>query len=156
MWIHSGKKTDDISFHDCCATQARTDSHNLYFEFNDGFWITSNTKNNQYDNTLRTDKSQLKICNYEVSDIYIFKEIRLFRHLISTHRVPLNLDKLMENINSGKWKLEFLYEYHFYHRVLFMCWIWSKSKPYHRECQLIIDCDGMECFWNKLREDCPL
>lgn len=155
MWVHSENKTKNISLHDCRATQMRIDGHDLYFKFDDGFWIIADTENNTNRETLKTDKSQLKIRNYDISDLYVFKEIRLFRRLISTHRVRLSLEKLAANINKGKWELEFIYEYHSFHSVLFSCWIWSKSKPYHRECQLIIGCDAMECFWNNLCEDKP-
>lgn len=131
------------------------EGEDLYLEFANGFWIVADTVNNPNHTTLRTDTSQLKIRNYALSDLYLFKEIRLFRRLISTQRVSLNFKTLMNNINSGKWELEFLYDYHAPHGVLFFCWIWSKNKPCHKECQLILDCDGMECSWNKLCEDKP-
>lgn len=155
MWVHSEEKTDDISFHDCRATQARIDNHDLWFEFADGFWICGDTKNNRHDKTLRTDRARLRISGYDISDVYIFKDIRLFRRLVSTQRISIDLNTLLKNINSGKWALEFIYEYHTFQGVMFLCYIWFKSKPYCRECQLFIENKGMECFWNNLREDCP-
>lgn len=127
----------------------------LYVEFANGFWIVANTINNPSSTTLRTDKSQLKLRNYDISHIYLFKQIRLFRRLISTQRVSLNVKTLMDNINRGKWELEFLYEYHAYHGVLFCCCLWTKDIPYSIECQLILDCDDMQCYWNQLCEDKP-
>lgn len=155
LWKHSTKKTNDISLHDCCATRIFKDKHNLFFEFDNGIWAIANTAFNPNNRTFRTDKAQLKLCNFNIDSIYIFKEIRLFRRIISTHRIPLSFEKLTENINSGKWELEFIYEYTKYHETLFSCCICSAHKPYSIECQMILDYDDMECFWNNLREDNP-
>ena len=155
MWVFSEKKTDGISLHDCRATYARVEGGDLYFEFDDGFWVVANTEHNLHGNTLRTDKSLLKIENFEISKIYIFKEIRVFRRLVSTRRVWMSVDALVKKINTGKWELEFISEYHSGHEVLFGCWILFESRFYHRECQLFIRYDAMGCFWNRLREDCP-
>ena len=156
LWKHSDKnENNEISLHDCRTTQVLTKDNDLYFKFDDGFWILKSNGNNPYAKTLRTDASQLKLCNFDVSNIYVFHEFHLFRRLISIKRVSLNLEALMDNINSGKWELEFLYEYHTYHGVLYQCCIWSKRKPYHMEAQLIIDCESIEYFWNNLCEDKP-
>lgn len=156
LWKHFEKSENaKISLHDCIATRAFIEDNNLYFEYDDGFWIIGTNENNLYNNTFGTDISQLKICNFEVVDIYVFSEFRLFHHLINTRRVSIKLETLIRNINSGKWKLEFLYTYQAYRGVLFHCCIQMKHRPYHKECQIVIDCDDMEFFWNNICKDKP-
>ena len=126
-----------------------------FFIFDDGFWISSDDERNPLKNTVRTDKSEVQIVHFDVSDIYIFKEHRIFRRLVSTNRVSLSVEQLMANINCGKWELEFINEYHSDRDVLYQCWIWMNHSPFHIECQITLDCDKIVYHWNNLCENKP-
>ena len=119
------------------------------------FWISSDDERNPLKNTVRTDKSEVQIVHFDVSDIYIFKEHRIFRRLVSTNRVSLSVEQLMANINCGKWELEFINEYHSDRDVLYQCWIWMNHASFHIECQITLDCDKIVYHWNNLCENKP-
>lgn len=154
MWKNADKNVNhSISLHDCRATSMSVQEHALLFHFDDGFWVSPTDKRNPFGNIVRTDKSEIQLVRFEVSDIHIFKEVRVFHRMVSTKRVSFSLEKLMANINSGKWELEFVYEYHAHKGVLYQCWIWMKQPPYHMECQIVIDCEEIEYHWNNLCED---
>lgn len=157
MWRYTEKSNEKakISLHDCRATRMFINDGNLHFEYNDGFWVLTTNENNPHNETFKTDLSQLKVCNFEIENIYIFNKFRLFRRLISTKRIDITIETLIDNINNGKWELEFLYEYHTYQGMLFNCWIWMNQKPCHKECQIALQCDDMEYFWNNICIDKP-
>ncbi|MBQ8687827.1 MAG: hypothetical protein IJ512_04680 [Ruminococcus sp.] len=152
-WKHNTSDGSGISLHDCRATHAYIENGALVLEFENGFWMTADSRFNPYGVTCRTDTSQLRICKFDIQDIYLFDEIRLLRRHIGTLRKSIPIEKLLENINCGKWQLEFLYEYHAWRRVLFECMIWFDKRPYSKACQLSVCCDEMRYFWNRICED---
>ena len=102
MWRNSDENMHGfISLHDCRATAMAIRENDLLFIFDDGFWISSDDERNPLKNTVRTDKSEVQIVHFDVSDIYIFKEHRIFRRLVSTNRVSLSVEQLMANIKMN-------------------------------------------------------
>lgn len=156
MWKHRENNSDKIiSLHDCRATRMIVESDSLFLEYEDGFWCLPTNKNNSSDNAFRTDLSQIEISKFEIQNIYLFNEKRLFGRLISTKRIDISLEMLTQKINSGQWQLEFLYEYHGFNEVLYHCWIWMNKKPYHKECQITIMYNDIKYLWNNICEDKP-
>ncbi len=156
MWRNSDENMQGfISLHDCRATAMAIHENDLLFTFDDGFWVSFEDERNPFNNTVRTDKSEVQIVHFDVPDIYIFKELRIFRRLVSTKRICLSVEQLMANINCGKWELEFIYEYHSDRGVLYQCWIWMNHAPFHIECQIALDCDKTVYHWNNLCENKP-
>ena len=122
------------------------------FGFEDGIWIVPGHLDNTIDKTVRTDEAEVKFFleSADESDIrmYIFEEEGK-----KTIRKEWEIADLLEHVNSGKGTLEFLYQYKGYGTWIMECWLWSKKKPYHRECELKISLAGAEYCWNDLCED---
>lgn len=154
MWEYCDKSGKGISLHDCIATHVNIDKSNLLLEFTDGFWITRQNKLSRYEGTFCTDKAQVCITQFDICHIYIFHELRIFRRLIHTKRTSVSLEKIISNINYGHWKLEFITEYHAFNEVLYYCWIWD-NKRHHKECQICLNYEEIQYFWNNICEDKP-
>lgn len=152
MWKHCDITDEHISLHDCHATKISYEKGLLTFGFEDGIWVCQGHPDNTVDKTVRTDEAEARFFleSEDESDItiYIFK-----REGKKTIRKEWGLSKLLEHVNSGKGTLEFLYQYKGYCSMIIECWLWSKKKPYHRECELKISLTGVEYCWNDLRED---
>lgn len=152
MWKHCDITDEHISLHDCHATKISYEKGLLTFGFEDGIWVCQGHPDNMVDKTVRTDEAEARFFleSEDESDItiYIFK-----REGKKTIRKEWGLSKLLEHVNSGKGTLEFLYQYKGYCSMIIECWLWSKKKPYHRECELKISLTGVEYCWNDLRED---
>lgn len=156
MWnYHDRNDKQDISLHDCHATKAYIEGDDLVLEFEDGFWIDATNIQNPFCKLLQTDTSQLRFCRYDALEIYSFHEFRIVQRPVSTIRKSISPEVFIQNINSGKWQLEFISEYHEGSSLLFHCWLWFEKRPYHRECQVMIDCDHREYGWNSICEDKP-
>ncbi len=161
MWKFSSENDyPDIILHDCVVTKITLDGDDLVMEFDDyGFWIGENNKQNPFGNMLRTEKSELRFVDFDTwSNIYIFKRYNLFRKFFHTSRIDLSLEKLISNVNSGKWTFEFIYEYYTSSTqalAIFNGCINVKNKRKNYDCQIESDCSKMVYSWNKIREDAP-
>ena len=87
--------------------------------------------------------------DYDVT-VYVFK--RAFGK--KTVGIEWTLHELIENINAGKCKLEFLYQYLDYSARMVECELHFDKKPYHQECIIKISAPEVSYYWNRLREDC--
>lgn len=152
MWKHCDTTDEYISLHDCHGTKVSYQEGILTFGFEDGIWIVPGHPDNTSDKTVRTDEAEVKFFleSADESDIrmYIFEEEGK-----KTIRKEWEIADLLEHVNSGKGTLEFLYQYKGYGTWIMECWLWSKKKPYHRECELKISLAGAEYCWNDLCED---
>ncbi len=137
-----------ISLHDCRATNAVFSSDCLSLDFEDGFVLTSKNADNPHERTAYTDSSRLVFSGIEAADVYIFREIRLFRKTICTLRKQISLEQLAGMIASKKYQLEFIHETFGYHSAIYNCWLWFDRRPYHIECQLDFIYDRLDYFWN--------
>ena len=158
MWKFSSENSyPDIILHDGVVTKITLDNDDLVMEFNDGgFWIGQDNKQNPYKKTVRTEKSELRFTDFDIDDIYIFKMYNLFKKFYHTSRVEVSLEKLISNVNSGKWTFEFLYEYYTSSRqreAIFKGCVNVVNKQKHYDCQIELDCSKMIYSWNKIDED---
>ena len=72
-----------------------------------------------------------------------------------TIRIEWTIQELLNNINSGKCKLEFLYQYVDYSSRIVECELKLDKKPYRMECVIKISAPEVSYYWNNLREDRP-
>ncbi len=141
-----------LSLHDCHATKVSYENGVLSFIFDDGIWVSNGHPSNTIDKTVRTDVAEVKFYleSPDECDITLHVFEKKFK---MTVRKEWELSKLIECINSGKYTLEFLYEYKGYNSIIFECWLWSNKKPYHRECELKLFLAQVNYCWNDFCED---
>ena len=152
MWKHCDTTDEYISLHDCHATKVSYEKGILTFGFEDGIWVVSGHPDNLVDKTVRTDEAEVKFFlegrDESGLSIYVFKEVGS-----KVIRKTWELSNLLDHVNRGKGTLEFLYQYKGYGTLIIECWLWSKKKPYHKECQMKLFLTGAEYCWNDLSED---
>lgn len=141
-----------ISLHDCHATKVLFENGILTFGFEDGFWIVPGHPENVTDKTIRTDSAEVQFVlefgdEYDVNCYVFHKKFR------KTIREEWELAKLIGCINDKNDTLEFLYQYKSDHSMMIECWLWSKKKPYHRECELKLSLTDVKYYWNDLQKD---
>lgn len=161
-WKYSAiNKNREISLHDCVVTRIAVDGGDLFFEFEDGFWLTRGNQQNPYGKTLRTGVSQLRVTSFEIETIFIHKIRNLiFRrgYLKHPRRTEVELETLVEYVNGGKWHLEFITEYHtaWPGRVLLDGLIGPRPRRRsvsYIDFQMAIQYSDMRYFWNEIRTD---
>lgn len=152
MYKHYDKDDAAISLHDCSAERATFENGVLTFYFSeDGFWIGSDHEANPTGEAVRTDASEVRFhLLYETEDdsqCYVFDK-KSERKAV---RKEWTLSELVSAINSGKYRLEFLYRYAGgYKELVFTCEICQKKKPYRRECQLWLSVQDVTYCWNEI------
>lgn len=151
-FIHCDMNEEYITLHDCVADRAYFCNCTLSFEFDDGFWILPDHPENNLADTVRTDCSKVE---FILNDEYYERVIYVFEKNIfgSTVRKEWTLDKLLNSINSGKYKLEFLYQYKCYGSRIIECELQLDKRPYHKECIIKIDSSKANYCWNSLCKD---
>ncbi len=50
-------------------------------------------------------------------------------------------------------KVNLVDDFHDLIDVMLECWLWSKRKPYHRECMLRLSVTDVKYDWNDLQKD---
>lgn len=147
---------DSISLHDCRTDDIRIEGKDLVVNFPDGFWITPVSKHIKHDRPLKTGPSQLRfICNgvdCVVDSIDLYKTAYLFRKPIFCKRIQYSISDFLSLINSGKYELEFIYEYHQSFCALYKCWIWRNGRGMAFECQIELTAKSIEYCWNEIRK----
>ena len=152
---HIDESDFHITLHDCRADTISLSENTLTFHFSDGFWISSEHAHNHLGQTVRTDPAEVRfrLCEDEmcgdVVKLHVFTEKKHGKAI----RKTWNLKKLMKKINSGQYQLEFMYVYKGYLTVLYDCLLWSKKKPWFRECELRIPTEHADFCWNNLLPD---
>ncbi len=138
-----------ISLHDCRANNMYFENGILSFVFPDGFWVLPDHAQNESENVVRTDCARVDFHLVDETTIYVFEQSITG----SVIRKEWKLDRFIQAVNDGTFQLEFIDEYKAYQSRLFKCWVWFKKKPYHYECELLLPCEEVTCFWNNLRYD---
>jgi len=154
-FLHCDHSEQYLTLHDCIAERAYFENGKLGFEFDDGFWVSPNHPESRLDKLVRTDFSKVEYTltdgkDYDVT-VYVFQSSVGKK----TVRTEWTLRELVNNINAGKYKLEFLYQYVEYHSRIVECELKRNKKPYHQECMLKISASEVSYYWNHLREDRP-
>ena len=144
-----------LTLHDCIAERAYFENGKLGFEFDDGFWVLPDHPESALSELVRTDRSKVEYTledgeDYDVT-VYVFKK-SFFKKVI---RTEWSVQELVNKINTGKCKLEFLYQYIDYNSRIVECEIKFDKKPYRQECIMKISAPEVGYYWNNLREDRP-
>ena len=152
MYKHCDVNDKCISLHDCRATKILYEKGVLTFVFNEGFWISKDHTDNVTNKIVLTDKAEVSfnLKSNNIYDITIFVFEEKFKKTI---REEWQLSKLIEQINEKGCTLEFAYRYNGNNSIIIECWLWSKKKPYHRECELRLSLKDEKYYWNNLCED---
>jgi len=152
MYQHCDKDDTVISLHDCRAEKVSFENGDLTFYFPDGFWVLPSNEENHTEDCIKTDASEasfhLMLDEDDVS-IYVYTQKKHGKAI----RRKWEVSKLIKEINSGKYQLEFLYQYTAYLQRVVACWLWFDKKPYNKECELWIELTGVTYKWNRLRLD---
>ena len=155
IFSHCDHHEKHLSLHDCIAERAYFENGKLGFEFDDGFWVSPDHHESNLSHIVRTDRSKVEYAlkdgrDYDVT-VYVFKK-SFFKKVI---RIEWSVQELVSKINSGKYKLEFLYQYTDYNSRIIECELKFDKKPYRQECIMKISAPEVNYFWNNLREDSP-
>ena len=151
---HCDKDEKYLSLHDCIAEHAYFENGKLGFEFNDGFWISPDHPESNLPDLVRTDFSKVEYMledgeDYDVT-VYVFKRSFSKKMIGSEWTVR----ELVDRINSGKCKLEFLYQYLDYNARMIECELHFDKKPYRKGCIMKVSAPKANYYWNNLREGC--
>ncbi len=152
-FFHCDKDEKHLSLHDCIAEHAYFKNGKLGFEFSDGFWIAPNHPDSNLSNVVKTDFSKVEFTledgeDYDVT-VYVFEKT-FFKKVI---RIEWTIQKLLNKINSGKCRLEFLYQYIDGDSRIVECELKLDKKPYRHECIMKISATEVSYYWNNLCED---
>ena len=144
-----------LTLHDCIAERAYFENGKLGFEFDDGFWVSPDHPESNLSDLVRTDHSKVEYTledgeDYDVT-VYVFK--KSFSNKVI--RTEWTVQELVYKINTGKCKLEFLYQYIDYNSRIIECELKFDKKPYQQECIMKISAPEVSYYWNNLREDRP-
>ena len=152
LFCHTDTSDELFSLHDCIATGAYLRDGKLGFEFEDGFWVLPEHPESGLESIVRTSASTVEfhLTYGEDSDAqaYVFTDLTSKQSI----RTEGSIAKLVNDINNGKCKVEFLYQYLTFGSRIIECEIISERKPYRRECMLKIDADEVRYLWNDLTD----
>lgn len=154
-FFHCDHNEEHITLHDCIAERAYFENGKLGFEFKDGFWVSPDHLESNLSELVRTDFSKVEYTltddkDYDVN-VYVFK--RSFGK--KTIGSEWTLEELVNKINAGKCKLEFLYQYLDYNAQMVECELIFDKKPHRQGCIIKISAPQVCYYWNNLREDRP-
>ena len=66
MWKYSEINAyPNIILHDCRIVKAWIENRDIVIEFDNGFWILEDNKQNPFGKTLRTGKSEIRFINFD-------------------------------------------------------------------------------------------
>jgi len=140
-----------VGLHDCSATRAKFKEGMLSFVFPNGIWILDSHEANDTGNTVRSGEAKVRYeLLYPEDDVtvYVYKS----KSADKTVRKEWKLKKLIQKINDGECRLEFLYQYKCGNGLIILCVLHSEQKPYFRECELRMLVNGVTYLWNEI---CP-
>ena len=146
-------ETDDtyISLHDCIAEKITVKNNVLSFYFPKGFWVTNEYDKNKSNDVVCTDVSQVdyNIIDEEYDSICVYAFKKGITGKIVRKQWPV--EDLIKKVNSGKYRIEFLYNYKGYKDILYKCWLWFDKYPYHIEIQIELPINNITYRWNELQ-----
>ena len=151
--IYKHIDTDDssITLHDCYANRITVEKGKISFDFEEGFWITPDHKSSNLQETVRTDSSRVDFYMTEggLEDITIFVfQKNIFRNTI---REKWTIQELINLVNDGVFRLEFIGQFKSYNEILWECRLDFDKAPYSYECQMKIPTTKVIYRWNNLR-----
>lgn len=152
-FLHCDHNEQYLTLHDCVAERAYFEDGKLGFAFPDGFWVSPDHPESHLTKLVRTDASKVEYTledgkDYDV-DIVVYK--RTYSGEI-TGRV-WSLRELVDAINAGTCKLEFLYQFLAYNTRMVECELQLGDAPDRQTCIMRISAPEVCYYWNNLRAD---
>jgi hypothetical protein len=141
-----------LTLHDCVAEKVSYVDEILRFYLAEGLWIAPTHRDNDLGKVVKTDSAVVDFRIANIDDIVV----RVFTRNRFTRRTKVEIWEmrdLMESVNSGEYKIEFIYQYRTYFEQMWQCAIHSRKKLYYRECQLHLPDTEAAFRWNDLRPD---
>ena len=147
--------------HDCVAEEIRQNGSELTLVLPDGFWLLDDDPRNPYGEIRKTGPAEVVVSlgyprpQEDVDDavtLELFRYHRLFRGVgFTTCTYPKSAD-LIEKVNRGKWKIEFVSKYQHYSRgYLIDCCVHAGRRMH--KCYASVECRGTQFFWDEVLED---
>lgn len=151
MYKHQDTNESWLSLHDSYTNKVKFGDGMLHFTFPDGIWILDSHEANEMGKVVKSDAAKVRYdLLYPEDDVtvYVYKNKAADKSI----RKEWKLKKLIQKINDGECKLEFLYQYTCGTGRIILCALHSPEKPYYRECELRMLVKGVTYLWNDL---CP-
>ncbi len=139
-----------ISLHDCFASKMTFADGKLTLHFPEGFWLTPLHPENHSDSIVRTGEAQV-VFQLESQDIYDIHVQTTTRNKGSYHITKdWEPQAFLDAVNSGRFKLEFIWPYQGYHSILYKCWLRNPQYRPCGDCALTVDNLGISYHWNEI------
>ncbi len=150
-FVHRDRDPAWFTLHDSIADRMELQDGVLSFRFPDGIWALAETPVNPMKKIVRTDEAWVR---FELREDDI--EICVLRRGKKWNRGKYKLwkpKKFMKAVNSGKFRVEFLYRYVSGWALLIQCVVRSEKKPHYQKCIMEFPVRETEHCWNVLREE---
>lgn len=141
----------EISLHDCRASKIGSDANGLTLVFPDGIWLLADNHLNTVGKIVRTGKAEVLLRNSEFDAFMKMKPVRFFGKMLFSVCREVGFETLRENINSGKWTVEFIDDFENADSHLFRVMIYSGKK--HYDCLFEVSYEEIESRFDKIRQD---
>lgn len=143
----------DIILSDCKVIDIQVKENKITVNFSeDGFFVKDSERKSYY----RTDTAQLVMESCDVANISI-KEIRtqrLSEELYYDSMYDVESQDFIENINTGKWRLEIVEEFYSVGGGVYSVRIRCNESPFW--CYIKLQFKNLVYMWNDIRYDYPL
>jgi len=141
MIYHAVNEWETISLHDCRIIKIQRDKQNITCYFKDGFWITENNRQNDYEKTLATDdESQIIFINSHCDRVEV-------------NNNEISWETFFQKVNSLEWEFECISEEYSEKGCIYDGWVWFDQEPYHYDARLRFVFDELHYGWNKICEN---
>ena len=120
MYKYNYVDDEQISLHDCRANKIEYKDGVLSFFFPEGFWVTPSHPANESENMVLTGSSRVdfELIRDDLEDC----SVDIFRHIprsLTYIRSSRDIKLFIDDVNSGKYEVEFITKYVAYHATLF-------------------------------------
>ena len=141
-----------IILSDCPIAEIQRKDNNLVLTFSNYGFIKKETDNKYY----RTEGAQIIVEGYDSEEL-IAKEKRthqLSEELYFDSMFDVAFEILLENVNSGKWKLEIVEEFYAVGEAIYICQVREEEGAFWL--YIKIRYKNLIYSWNKVRYDWPV
>jgi len=152
-WKHKElNKYPDILLSDCSLTNIALEGNQIIVNFSEyGFF----KRDSQEDKYYRTDGSQIVIegCDYDNISIKEIRTQQMSEELYFETMYEIEIKDFIENINTGKWRLEIVEEYYAMGSGFYISQIRTNNNCFR--CYINIRFKNLTYLWSDIGYDCP-
>lgn len=140
---HSSSDEKLLDMHDCCIDEISFEDGKLFFYFNEGVYIASDGRSD-----AKSRAKAVYMLNRGCEDdtlVYLSRKGVFGKNIVEEWK----LERLINTVNEGRLKLEFLYQYKDEASgYIIKCHPISYKKPYYIGCQLELNVKDALYYWN--------